>query len=80
MLNTEDFDLNEEWHRAITLERQMKTCPDCGCCYGEKHLDDCDVERCSVCGTQRITCGCRDHDPEKTRWMGVWPVGKEVGP
>jgi hypothetical protein len=74
MLNTEDFDLNEEWHRAMLLEQQMGKCPDCGCGYGEHHHAGCDVERCSVCGTQRISCGCRDHDPEKTRWMGVWPT------
>jgi hypothetical protein len=80
MLNTEDFDLNEEWHRAMLLEQQIGKCPDCGTGHGQKHHEGCDVERCSVCGTQRISCGCRNHDPEKTRWMGVWPTGKEVRP
>jgi hypothetical protein len=76
MLMTEDFDSNEEWRRAMDLERKMKTCPDCRCGYGDHHRSGCDVERCSSCGQQRISCGCKDHDPEKTRWMGVWPTGK----
>jgi hypothetical protein len=80
MLNTEEFDTNEEWRRAMTLERKMQPCPDCGCCHGQKHHEGCDVERCSSCGQQRISCGCPNHDPERTRWMGVWPTGKEVSP
>jgi hypothetical protein len=80
MLNTEDFDLNEEWQRAMLVERKIGKCPDCGCGYGAKHRNDCDAERCSSCGQQRISCGCKDHDPGKTRWMGVWPTGKEVRP
>ena len=74
MLMTEDFDTNEDWHRAMILERKLKRCPDCGCGHGEKHHGDCDVQRCGVCGKQQISCGCRSHDSAKTLWMGVWPT------
>jgi hypothetical protein len=80
MLMTEDFDSNEEWQRAMNLERMMKPCPDCRCGYGQQHRDECDVERCSSCGQQRATCDCTGHDPEESVWLGVWPAGKEVGP
>jgi len=59
----------------ILKEGRIKVaCPDCGVLIGEPHSDDCDVQICSACGRQKIQCDCPDHDPHKSRWMGVWPT------
>ena len=52
---------------------QPKSCHDCGALPGQVHRDGCDVERCSVCGGQRLMCGCAGHDKGFARWTGWWP-------
>lgn len=52
----------------------LKDCPDCAAKPGEIHQDGCDVEMCSVCGSQRLSCGgCPGHDKAFARWSGLWP-------
>ena len=50
-----------------------RTCPDCGVEPGQVHHPNCDVERCSVCGTQLLMSDCKGHDKRFARWTGYWP-------
>lgn len=51
----------------------MSKCPDCRVEPNHKHHAGCDVERCSHCQGQWISCGCKEHDPSKSMWTGEWP-------
>lgn len=52
---------------------KLRNCHDCGVKPGEPHLENCDVERCSICGGQKLGCGCKKHDKLFARWTGFWP-------
>lgn len=68
---------------AAPYLRQVKAnCPDCSAPTGTAHLPGCDVERCSVCGQQRLRCvfetgGCAGHDGLAEAWSGEWPGADE---
>ena len=58
--------------------RFLENCHDCGAKPGQVHAEGCDVERCSVCGDQRMGCGCKGHDRQFARWTGIWPGKAEA--
>ncbi len=67
--------------KDLLLDKQpeeLRDCHDCAARPGEIHMDGCDVERCSVCGGQRLQCGCKDHDKAFARWTGIWPGKAEA--
>lgn len=57
----------------LQLLCELKPCHDCGVEPFQMHKDGCDVERCSVCGGQRLSCSCKGHDKAFARWTGIWP-------
>jgi len=63
--------------RPLPMVKALPECHDCGAKPGQPHEDGCDVERCSVCGGQRLCCGCKGHDRLFARWTGIWPGDAE---
>jgi hypothetical protein len=57
---------------------ELRNCHDCNAKPGEIHQDGCDVERCSVCGGQRLGCDCKGHDKQFAHWTGIWPGKAEA--
>jgi len=65
-----------KYKRTKGWQREKERCPDCGVIPGELHLDNCDQERCSVCGGQYIGCRCEGHI--KTEWIGLTARNKAL--
>lgn len=78
-LTPEQLGLNQqqidEICEKLWKEESLINCGDCGVAPGERHLDGCDVVRCTVCGGQLLACDCKDGEPDI--WTGLWPGTKE---
>jgi len=53
-------------------------CSGCGVSPWEIHQTGCVIEPCSVCGCQRVSCGCKGHDMSFARWSGFLPGSLEA--
>ncbi len=60
------------------MKNKLTDCYDCGAKPGQRHAEGCDVERCSVCGGQRLQCDCESHDKDFAKWTGIWPGQAEA--
>lgn len=52
-------------------------CPDCAARIGDRHVDGCDVARCTDCGRQALMCDEHYGCPMQT-WTGRWPGSVEI--
>jgi len=61
----------------LWLDVKQTSCPDCGVKVHQTHLRGCDIERCTKCGTQRISCLCKVKGKNREVWSGIFPGVKE---
>jgi len=52
---------------------ELDNCFSCKVVAGKIHKKKCDIERCSVCGGQKLSCECEGHDKQFAAWKGFWP-------
>ena len=52
---------------------ELDICFSCKVVAGKIHKKKCDIERCSECGGQKLSCECEGHDKQFSRWTGFWP-------
>ena len=64
--------------KLIKKNIMIENCLDCDVEPGKPHEPGCEIERCSVCGEQRITCACHVHDKFFARWTGIIPGHAEA--
>lgn len=65
-------------HQRVQLGRPLIAhCPDCLAAIDEPHRLGCDVERCTVCFSQRLMCDCDGHDALAAAWTGEWPGARQ---
>lgn len=57
--------------KKFRRKKDMRNCPDCGTFPNDWHDDGCDVERCGICGRQRLSCECpKDCRVARIKWDG----------
>jgi hypothetical protein len=63
----------EKKQTPVCQKVELDNCFKVGKVVAGKPQEKCDIERCSVCGGQKLGCECVDHDKQFARWTGFWP-------